>query len=77
MFTAELARTRHRTTSLGRRLERDRLAHRARRLEQVITALEARRRYHEERDAAPLPLVQALLGFRDELRETERALRTL
>lgn len=78
MPTAELrAARRPRSPHLGLRLERDRLEHRARRLEEAILALEARREYRHSRGSVPLPLVQAIIGFREELRQTEQRLRTL
>lgn len=78
MPTAELrAARRPRSPHLGLRLERDRLEHRARRLQEAILALEARRRYRHERGSVPVPLVQAIDGFRQELRRTEQRLRTL
>jgi hypothetical protein len=60
--------------NLADQLERDRLEHRRRRLSMVIAALEDRRR---ERDMTPLPLIHALQGFREELRETEQRLAAL
>jgi hypothetical protein len=54
--------------TLASQLERDRLRSRARRLELVVAALQARARAYDE---PPVPLVHSLAGFRrerDELR---------
>lgn len=61
--------------NLATQLERVRLAHRIARLRTVVAALEERRSLRE--GATPLPLIQALRGFRDELRAAERRLDTL
>lgn len=54
--------------TVGSYLERDRLAHRAARLELVVAALRARARDHAEMaGAAPAPLTHALSDFHREL----------
>jgi hypothetical protein len=60
--------------SLGAALERQRLEHRARRLQRVLTALEDRYLY---RDATPPALREAIHGFRTELDAVERRLELL
>lgn len=63
--------------NLAAQLERDRLAHRIARLRTVVAALDERRRFRDGQGAIPLPLIQAIKGFRRELREAERRLAAL
>jgi len=58
--------------TLRDRLQRDRLAHRERRLEAVLIAL---RRRADDHDHVPVPLREAISGFRDELDAVRRQLR--
>jgi hypothetical protein len=61
--------------SLGAALERQRLEHRARRLQRVLAALDDRRLYREQSDGAiPPPLREAIHGFRQELDAVEHRL---
>lgn len=64
--------------SLGAALERQRLEHRARRLERVLAALDDRRLYRERADGATPPaLREAIHDFRTELEAVERRLELL
>ena len=61
--------------SLARDLERLRLEERARRMEAVIRELRARARHREARSGeVPVPLREAIDGFREELAGIDRRL---
>lgn len=61
--------------SLARDLEQLRLEERARRMEAVIRELRARARYREARGGeVPVPLHDAIAGFREELAGIDRRL---
>lgn len=54
--------------TIAQALERDRLEHRARRMELVIGALRDRARHHQAHSGgAPPPLLEAIVGFEREL----------
>jgi hypothetical protein len=64
--------------SIGAALERQRLEHRARRLERVLAALDDRRLYREQAESGTPPaLREAIHGFRTELDAVERRLELL
>jgi hypothetical protein len=66
------------TPSLGSRLERDRLLHRAQRIERVIDALRDRAVYrHEITGSTPPPLRSAMADFNHELVRLKRRLTQL
>jgi hypothetical protein len=68
--------TAHETIAAG--LERDRLEHRARRIERVLTALEERAVYrHAVTGITPTPLEHAIADFRRELGRVRRRLSEL
>ena len=60
--------------TLGESLERQRLEHRVRRVEQVVVALEQRLRVHAAIVVVPAPLRLAIGDFRLQLRELRRRL---
>jgi hypothetical protein len=64
--------------TLGSRLERDRLLHRAQRIERVIAALRERSVYrHELTGTTPPPLGSAMADFNGELVRLKRRLSQL
>jgi hypothetical protein len=68
---------RHHDASFGATLERRRLEFRARRLEQVVTALQHRELRHRHDGHVPVPLAHAIAGFSSEMAAVRHRLRTL
>jgi hypothetical protein len=65
------------SSSIGAALERSRLEHRARRIEQVLSALKERRDLGPQTGGRPASLDQAIAGFGAELSAVRAQLRRM